>query len=511
MTSLPRNILSTYAVRLASLASGVLLFPVLVSGVGLSRYGLWLLISSSVSLVFTLDLGMGTSALRYIADAHSRRDRETLQRTVSTSLAFLAGLGVLLCAIYLGAMSLMWPALHIPAEDSRLAVVMLTIAASTTFLISLPLGIFTTTLMGIQRADVASAIQLVQIVVRTATIVTLLWAGFGILAIVIADALIGVTTGWVTLLACRRLLPDFRISPALVQGSLLRSMAPYSVQVFVLGLSGLVILQTDNLVVGAFLPVAMVAVYAGAYRPYLVCRQLTYALINPLVPDAARASTLAHTERLQDLLVRGTRYSNGITLLIAIPAAIFAEPVLAAWAGPDVADAAIVAQVLLVSLLVNNNHLVAYALLTGMGRIGAYLKYHVIWAVLNVALSILLVTHIGLVGVALGTALPVVLLEPLYLRVAIAETGVDARRFLLAAVLRPFAAATIAAVPLALGVWLLPSANLAGALALSLCYAAVFTVAMAKLTMDHVDREFLHRVLGAPWQRHLSRRVPRSS
>jgi O-antigen/teichoic acid export membrane protein len=507
VTSLPRNILSTYVVRLATLAAGLLLFPALASGVGLTRYGLWLLISSSVSLFFTLDLGMGTSALRHIAQAHTRSDHDTLNLTISTSVAFFAGLGLLLCSIYLGAMVLLWPALHVPAGDASLAVSMLITAASTTFLVGLPLGVFNTALMGIQRADVANAIQLVQVVIRTATIVALLWLGFGILAVVIADALIGLAAGCGALLACRRLIPNLHVSPSLVQVSLFTSMAPYSLQVFAMGITGLVILQTDNIIIGAALPVAMVAVYAGAYRPYLVCRQLTYALINPLVPDAARATAMARSERLQDLLVRGTKYSNAITLLIAVPAAVFAEPVLNAWAGRDVAAEAIVAQVLLVSLLVNNNHLVAYALLTGMGRIGAYLRYHVIWAIANVVLSILLVPHIGLVGVALGTALPVLVLEPLYLKVAIAEVGVDARHFLVTAVVRPLVTATAAVIPLLLSVWLLPGVTLPGALAISMCYAVVFAIIMGNFNMDRVERTFVRQALRRPWRRHVGKHV----
>jgi O-antigen/teichoic acid export membrane protein len=490
-----RNVLSTYAVRFATVASGVVLFPIVAHHIGLTRYGLWLLVTGSVGIFFVADLGMGTATLRHVAERHARGDHQGLDRVASTSLAFFAVLGVGLTGAYLGCMALLWPHFEIPPADTRLAVAMLFWAALSTFVLGLPLGVFGTLLLGIQRADVANALQLAQALVRAASIVALLRAGFGVLAVVVADAVIGVAVGCCYVLACRRLIPGLRLAVSLVSRSLLASMLPYSLRVFAMSLSALVIFQTDTLIIGAFLPVAMVTIYAGAYRVYQVCRQLTYALINPLVPDAARAVALSQAERVRALLVRGTKYSNGLTLLLAVPATLFAKPLLVAWAGADFGRAAPSLQVLLLGLLANNNHLVAFALLTGMGRIGAYLRYQLVWAAGNVVLSLVLIERIGLIGVALGTALPVVVLEPFYLRTAIREIGVDGHRFLAVAVLRPGAAAAVAVAPV-LGV-LAISARVTSlsALALSMAYAVVFTLALYRLSIDTEDRRLLRSLL----------------
>ena len=289
--------------------------------------------------------------------------------------------------------------------------------------------------------------------------------------------------------------PEGRLAVSLVSRSLLGSMTPYSLRVFAMSLSALAIFQTDAFIVGAFLPVATVTVYTGAYRIYQVCRQITYALINPLVPDAARATALDQPARVQALLSRGTKYSNGLTLLLAVPAILFAEPLLVAWAGADFGEGAPALQVLLLSLLANNNHLVAFALLTGVGRIGAYLRYQTLWAAANLVLSLALVERIGLVGVALGTALPVVVLEPFYLRTAVREIGVDGRRFLVDAVLRPSAAALVAAVPVLGALALTAGVTPMRAVGLSVAYAALFSFAFYRLSIDQADRRLVGRML----------------
>jgi hypothetical protein len=103
-----------------------------------------------------------------------------------------------------------------------------------------------------------------------------------------------------------------------------------------------------------------------------------------------------------------------------------------------------------------------------------------------------------LVGVALGTALPVVLLEPMYLRTAIREIGVDGRRFLATAVLRPFAAAAVGVVPLLLVVAVGGDVGLLQALTLSLGYAVLFALVFSRVGVDEEDRRLLRRVLRRP-------------
>ena len=103
--------------------------------------------------------------------------------------------------------------------------------------------------------------------------------------------------------------------------------------------------------------------------------------------------------------------------------------------------------------------------------------------------------RIGLVGVALGTALPVVVLEPFYLRTAVREIGVDGRRFLVDAVLRPGAAALVAAVPVLGALALTAGVTPMRAVGLTIAYAALFSFAFYRLSIDQEDRRLVGRML----------------
>ena len=107
-------------------------------------------------------------------------------------------------------------------------------------------------------------------------------------------------------------------------------------------------------------------------------------------------------------------------------------------------------------LVVNNNHIVAVGILLGLGRVGRYVRYHVIWALANLAISIALVKRIGLPSVALGTTLPLLVLEPFYVRAVLREVGLDASRFVTQSILRPLAAAAISGALLLAAIALVP-------------------------------------------------------
>lgn len=495
MSQLTRNILTLYAARAVSIVAGIALFPFIAHQVGLDAFGVWLLISSVTIFFSTTDFGLGTSAIRYVAKAHGEGDHHGVNRVLCSTLACFCVLGAVLAVLYIGAFAVLWPHLDIPSAQRGEARAILAIVAGTTLLIGMPLYVFRQVLAAIQRYDAANAVLLVQTLLRVGLVVGLLLGGFGIVGVAVAEGVAALASSLLALAWCRRLLPRLRFSWRLVSLRLIREMAPYSAQVFVMGVASLVILETDTIVIGLFLPIAMVTLYAGAYRIYKVCRDVTGSVMQAMVPDASRALAQERHERVRMLLVRGTTFANGLMLAVAVPVIVFGQPLLVAWAGDDFAQVDGVLAILVASLLINNNHLVAVGVLTGMGRIGAYTRYHVIWAVANLGLSLVLIHPLGLTGVALGTALPLLVLEPFYVRTALRETGVPARELLVAAVARPFACAAIAAaVPV--GVWLAwdPTSILV-VLAASAAYVALFGVLLVGLGLRRADRRVLRRLV----------------
>jgi O-antigen/teichoic acid export membrane protein len=120
---------------------------------------------------------------------------------------------------------------------------------------------------------------------------------------------------------------------------------------------------------------------------------------------------------------------------------------LRVWMGATFADARLLVQVLLIAFGVTAFNHAGYSALLGMRRVGLLLPtYYVPQAVLNLALSLLLVRPLGPLGVALGTTIPALVLEYSYLRLVLRELDVSWRAFFVHTV-RP----TVAPLPIAFG------------------------------------------------------------
>lgn len=490
MSQLTRNILTLYAARAVSIVAGIALFPFIAAEVGLEAFGVWLLISSITIFFSTTDFGLGTSAIRYVAAAHGEGDHDRINRVLCSTVACFLVLGAVLAAVYVGVFALLWDHFDIPAAQQTQAKTILAIVAGTTLLLGMPLYVFRQVLAAIGRYDAANAVLLGQTVLRVTLIVGLLLGGLGIVSVALAEGVAALTSSIAALVWCRRLLPTLRLHPSLASLGLVREMAPYSAQVFVMGMAALVILETDTIVIGLFLPIIMVTLYSGAFRVYKTVRDVTQSIMQAVVPDASRALARGELDRVRMLLLRGSTFANVLVAAVAVPVMLFARPLLVTWAGAEFDQVVGVLLILMGGLLINNNHLVAVGVLTGMGRIGAYTRLHIIWATANIALSLALIGPLGLEGVALGSTLPLLILEPLYVRIALRETGVSPRAFVLTAIVRPFGCAAVAAI--------LPAALLIGlgpTVAVALVGTATYLVVYAALTMSRGLHREQRRVL----------------
>ena len=490
---LGRNIASTYIARGAALLAGFMLFPIVAGEVGLTMLGLWLFINS-LTVFFALDFGMSATLVRYVADAHARGDRPLMSLYASSIFGFLTLVGLAGSIVFAAAMALLLPTLDVPPGETGTVVVMIAAVMVSSFVVSVPLSVFRVVIAGVQRYDITNLLTVFQAASRVAAVVGALRMGSGIVGVVLAEAVVAVAASIAGVVACRRVVPGVTISVRQMQFSTVRAMAPFAGRIFVIQVSALVILQTDNLVIGAVLSAASVTLYNSAFRIYQVCRELTNSFTAPLLPYASRSVVFPKAD-LRELLLAGTKYANALMVLVCVPLLFFSEEVLVAWAGDRFASAAVVLQILLAGLLINNNHLVAVSLLAGVGAVKQYARYHVAWAAANLCLSIVLAGPLGLVGVALGTTLPLIVLEPLYIRVATRTFVVPVRTFLTSAVGRVAAPAALAGAPLAIAFRPGAGGGLRDGLLWSGAWGTLFLAAFGRIGLTSSERaQIRHRV-----------------
>lgn len=432
-----RNITTTYLARFAGILTQLLLLPFVAGRVGSEAYGVYAL-TVAFAVLFQQDLGMGNATTRFVAVAQAQGNSARVKAITGTSAVFYMILTVAVGTLVSLCFVLFWQTFNIPDELQHDAVILAVLAVGNV-IVGLATALHRQLLIAMGRLDAANLIQIVQAGARVVLTMALLTSGMGIVAVGMVDTGAGLVCGASYLLLQRRLFPQ--VNPHLkdAQWSAFRQIFSISFDLLVISLSASVIMQAGSIVSAQVLSVAQVALYAVAQRAYTLVKEVTNSLSLAVLPAASANEGLRETAANAKLYVRGTELANMLMCLVAVPVFSFMPLWLNAWVGPELAAASVAAQVLVVSLIANTNHLLAIPVLTAKGKVRSYAVLHAAWAVSGTFGCWLLGTRLQTVtGIALGIVLPIIVLEPIYVKVAINRLDVSWKIFARDCLARPF-------------------------------------------------------------------------
>ena len=355
------------------------------------------------------------------------------------ALYAIAGVVVMVVCVVVAAFFGRW----FKIDPSQLEAARLTVlVAGASLALGFPFGVFGAALSGLQRYDIANAIGMGIAVLRALLFVLVLRMGGGIVALAwvsLAANLVGHLATWAV---AHRMLPEVRYARRFVTGGHLRAIGSYSGFAFIGALASSVAFQTDALVITGFLGAALVTPFALASGLVDNVRSLVYSATWVLSPTASEMETLGEQEKLHTMLIAGAKYSVLLSWPILFALVVFGGNLLATWVGERYRDAALVLTILSVPTLLSLPQSAAAAMLFGISRHKGVVTLSLLNALLNLGLSLMWVKRYGLVGVALGTALPLALISGVATAIyASRAMQLPARRYLWQGHLRPGLAA----------------------------------------------------------------------
>ena len=82
------NTIFTSAGRLWGYLLSFLLTPYIVHKIGLERFGIWAVANTAIHFFLFLDLGIGSSFVKYIAEYNTKKEYRLINEVINTGLAF---------------------------------------------------------------------------------------------------------------------------------------------------------------------------------------------------------------------------------------------------------------------------------------------------------------------------------------------------------------------------------------------------------------------------------------
>ena len=400
-----RGALSNYAGQFITLATGFLLTPFVIHRLGVTTYGLWVLVGSVVAYGKLFDFGIWGAIIKYVAEYRARGETGQARSLVATALTLHTLLGLIAIALSAVIAPIFPDLFNVPPAD-RATAMKLVLLAGLGIGISIPCTTSAAVLHGLHRFDLGNVISAVgTLLTGVATVIVLLLGG-GVLSMVAVSAPITLLMQVPSVWMVNRIAPELKFGWRGARRALVRKVVSFGSPLFVRQVAGRLETKTDEIVIGAFLPVSAIAPYAVARRLSEWASLLTQQFVKVLLPLASELD--AHTDwvRLRAVYLTGTRLTLAIFLLLGCTLTILARPILTAWVGSAFAESAPLVAILTLAGLVDASQWPAGTILEGVARHRTLAAMSACSALANLALSIALVNGLGVTGVALGTLIP---------------------------------------------------------------------------------------------------------
>jgi O-antigen/teichoic acid export membrane protein len=388
------------------MAVGFFLSPFILHRLGNVAFGVWTLAVSVVGYMGLLDLGMQNSVLRFVSQGYIKKDHQGASEAISAALWVRMQISVLIILLSAG-LAAVFPLLFkvTPdlAGDARIAVLLI----GTTTAIYMSAGVVGGVLSALNRYDLQNYITLLQTAVRVIGVVVVLRRGHGIVAIAVVEFVATLIGDILLVLVAHRLYPELRIRLNKPKRETLRKIWSYSSYVFLTSIAVLLVYQTDNLVVGAFISTTAVTFYAIANSLVRYVTQVVGSMGNTFMPAASTYEAAGNSAALLMLYKNGTRATLMVSLPILITLILRGPAFIGLWMGPQYSHSSGTVLILLsIPLIFAFANRTATAIAFGVEKHKTTAQWAIGEGVANLILSVVLVHWYGIYGVAIGTMVP---------------------------------------------------------------------------------------------------------
>lgn len=402
-----RNVSLNYVVTATELLVGIFMLPFNVSHLGQSAYGLWVLVASITVYFSLLDMGYGVAQVRFAAKYRAERNTDALNEVASTMFWMFTVIGALAFSLALLLAFNLQHMFHLTTSQAQTGrIVFLFISGYVA--IGFPASVFGGIVNGFQRIYLNGVVALTTTLVVAAVNVIVLLSGYGIVELVAATTVVRILSYVAYAMNAYRVFPQLRIRLRYFKPSRLREITGFSIFILLIDLANKLNYSTDTIVVGAFVGTVAVAVWAVAQRLIDIVQRITDQLNSVLFPVVVDSSTNQQLDRLRKILLQGTLLSLACVVPLATGLALLAKPLIMLWVGSDFEGSVPIVYVLAIVVALRVGNATSAVILKGSGQHRLLAISNMSMAIGNLVLSIFLVRSLGLIGVAIGTLIPMI-------------------------------------------------------------------------------------------------------
>ena len=412
---LVRNVLVSWLSQLVFIAAGFVMPRLIDHRLGQELLGLWDFGWTVVAYFGLVQMGVVGSVNRYVAAHNATGDFEGVNRSVSSVFCVLLAMAAVIVVLSIGTAFALPYVLgaQLGKFQNELAWVVVGLGFATA--VQTASAVYSGVLTGCHQWGIHNGLYASGHLLTVAGMIGVLVSGGGIRSLAVVQLLGELLPAAARCYFAYRVCPQLSIRFRHADFKTARSMMHFGGKSFVPQIADLLLNQTVNVMIVAYLGPAALALFARPRSLVLQTRALIFKMSAVLVPSVSSLQALGDHRKVQELVIKATRYACCLTFPVTITLITMGSPVLVAWMGPNYKNGIVLA-LLAFGYTTYIVQAPTIGILGGLNQHGRPAVMHLIACLMSaVAVALVLgVFHLDLAWVAAAAIAPLALLNAVY-------------------------------------------------------------------------------------------------
>ncbi len=396
------NTLATGLGQLARLAVVFWLTPILIDGLGLTRYGIWVLLFALVEYTELFTFGIGSSFSRFIAAAEQERRPAEVSRVVSTGVVIYVVLTLAVVLLWFAGLPL-WRALleRMVGQSGFTGPFLFLLAAFLLRNLGTP---YRALINGLQRMGWTNLVMVLFQLTMAGGSYFVIRRGGGIPELAVVWMAASALNLVLLVVVGHLLYPELRIRLGSVDRATVKTLWSFGIKIYASSAAETGNRTADKIILSLFLGAAgpvNIALYDVGQKLAGLLMMVPAVVVPPIVPATAAGAGEGAVTRTMD---QGYRLIGVLAVPMTVILCLHAPDVVRVWTGiRDFTTGGEVALLLLIATFAFVLANPAAAAARGLGDPSLEMYASIVKLAANVTLSVLLVGRYGLFGVVAAT------------------------------------------------------------------------------------------------------------
>lgn len=400
----------SYIIIVVNMLIGVLYTPILTEQLGQAEYGLYSLVTSVISYLTILDFGFGNAIIIYTTRYRNKNEKEKEQKLhgMFFIIYIIIGIiaGIISLILWLNVDKLFGNTMSI--EELNKAKVLMGIL-TLNLIVTFPLSVFTSIITSYEKFVFSKTLNLIRIILNPIIMLILLHFGIKSIGLVILTTVLNIGTLILNYIYCKTKL-KIKLKFGKIDFKLLREIMAYSVWIFLNSILDKINWSLDQFILGIYSGSVAVAIYSVASQLNQMFMNFSTAISGVLLPRVTKMeSENASDKEFTDIFIRTGRLQYIVMALIITGFVLFGKEFIEImWVGPEYSQSYIIACILMIPMTIPLIQNVGLNILQAKNKYKFRVIILILFAFVNVAVSIVLSKLYGGIGAAIGTSISLI-------------------------------------------------------------------------------------------------------